>query len=351
MNESDRGYSNLRKSDSTVEAYGGASALEHEVLERRLLTRLTLRQLSMFAAVYEQRNIVRASRQLSLTQSTISKAIAAIEANLDFKLFVRSPRGVSPTPFGEVLFRYAKAILSEFHAAANELARVGGGETGRVLVGVTPASTAVLARAISSFKADHPSVVVRVVQATDEALLEMLRVGELDFAFGRVYAEYRRGGLERQALFDDPLRIIARRGHPLAKRRALKLVDVAGFPWVLPQPDAYIRAYIDRAFIEDDLDPPANTVETVSINLTRSMLLSTDSLTASPIDTYGHEIDTRALVVLPVDLGVELNPIGLTQRANDPLQPPASLLAEQVIASARAFESGLEAKRRRKSAR
>ena len=300
----------------------------------------------MFSAVYEQRNIVRASRQLSLTQSTISKAIAEIEANLDFKLFVRSPRGVTPTPYGDVLFRYTKSILGEFRAAASELARVGGGETGRVLIGVTPASTAVLARPISLFKANHPSVGVRVVQATDEALLEMLRVGDLDFTFGRLYTENRRGGLERQPLFDDPLRIVARSQHPLARRRRLALGDLTAFPWVLPQPDAYIRAYIDRAFVDANLDPPENVVETVSINLTRSMLLLTDSLTASPIDTYSHDIETRAVVALAVGLGIELNPIGLTRRADEPLQPPASLLADQVVSSALGFARELQTKNR-----
>ncbi|MCZ6894263.1 MAG: LysR family transcriptional regulator, partial [Gammaproteobacteria bacterium] len=49
-------------------------------LERRLISRLTVRQLAMFAATYEHRNIVKAAKFMSLHQSTLSKAVVEIEA-------------------------------------------------------------------------------------------------------------------------------------------------------------------------------------------------------------------------------------------------------------------------------
>jgi DNA-binding transcriptional LysR family regulator len=306
-------------------------------LERLLLTRLRLRQLSAFVAVYENRNIVKAAEQLSLSQSTVSKTIREIEVDLDLVLFIRSPRGVTPTPFADVLYRHMKSILGEFRSTANELAMVAGGERGQVCIGVTPASTALLARAVAAFKAAQPSVSVSVVQGTDDVLLSALRLGEIDFVFGRVYEDHRRGGLKREPLFEDPLRVILRSGHRLLKRRGLRLRDLHGEPWVLPHPKAYIRPIIDTAFAQEGLPPPPNVVETVSINLTRALMLDADMMTASPEDTYSRELGIGVLRGLPIDLDVDLNPIGVSLRANGSLSPPAERLLDKIRLAAKSF--------------
>lgn len=291
----------------------------------------------MFAATYEHRNIVKAAKFMSLHQSTLSKAVVKIEANLEMTLFKRSSRGVSPTPFGDVLYHHAKVILNEFRYAANDLARVGNADTGRIIVGVVPASTSILATSIARFKRDRPGVTVTVEQGTDDHLLAKLRVGELDFVFGRLYDENRLEGLTQEALFDDPLRVVARSDHPLARKRRIALAALVERPWVLPHPGAFIRARIDQAFVDNGLEPPTDVVETVSINLTRSLLLNSDMMTVSPLDTYGHDLSSGHLAPLPVDFSIELSPIGISVRSDSPLQQPAATLVDDLKSAAREF--------------
>lgn len=64
-------------------ATAARKASNYHMLERTLLNRVRLRQLSAFVEVYEQRNILKAAKQLGLTQSTVSKSMSEMESNLE----------------------------------------------------------------------------------------------------------------------------------------------------------------------------------------------------------------------------------------------------------------------------
>ncbi len=305
--------------------------LEHSGLERILLTRVRLRQLSAFALIYELRNILKASKQLSLSQSTVSKSLRELEVALGQPLFTRSPRGVMPTPAGDALYRHTKIILNEFRHAADDLGRVDSGDSGQIVIGVVPPAMSVLSSALAAFKQARSKVSVRVLYGPDEELMSALSVGELDFVFGRLYDENRRTGLVHEAVYDDPSCIIVRNDHPVVKRRNLKLADLIDYPWILPPPTAYIRRYHDLAFINQGLNQPANIVETISMNVYRSLLLTLPNVVAILSDhALEHEIKSGLLKILPIEVATQLNPVGITTRANAMLNPPAAAFRETI---------------------
>lgn len=74
------------------------------------------RQLSAFICVFEERNITRASEQLSLTQPALSATIKALEEELGTQLFIRKPRGVDVTEDARVLYPHARRMIDEMSA-------------------------------------------------------------------------------------------------------------------------------------------------------------------------------------------------------------------------------------------
>ncbi|MBB1200500.1 LysR family transcriptional regulator [Enterobacteriaceae bacterium 89] len=74
------------------------------------------RQLSAFICVFEERNITRASEQLSLTQPALSATIKALEEELGTLLFVRKPRGVDVTEDARALYPHARRMIDEMTA-------------------------------------------------------------------------------------------------------------------------------------------------------------------------------------------------------------------------------------------
>ena len=80
---------------------------------------MDLKDLKYFVAVYEAKNIMRASISLATVQSNASIRISRLEESLEAILFVRHRRGVTPTKKGDLLYGYAKDVLGKIGEAAH----------------------------------------------------------------------------------------------------------------------------------------------------------------------------------------------------------------------------------------
>src|ERR1700719_284434 len=104
-------------------------------LERWIARKFRLRHVELIAELYECRSILKASRRLTLTQPTLTKALQDVEATLGLQLFERTNRGLAPTPYGEIFARHAKIVLAQLRHAAEELESLRVGYSGKVTVG------------------------------------------------------------------------------------------------------------------------------------------------------------------------------------------------------------------------
>ena len=76
-----------------------------------------------FLAVLEEGSLSGAARRLGLTQPTLGRHIESIEAALGQSLFVRSQRGLTPTPAAETLRPYAEALQANAEALVRAASR------------------------------------------------------------------------------------------------------------------------------------------------------------------------------------------------------------------------------------
>lgn len=72
---------------------------------------MELEQIKIFCAAAEAGSFSRAARQLYISHSTVSRAMAELEASLGAELFLRGCRGVRLTAAGERLFSGGRALL------------------------------------------------------------------------------------------------------------------------------------------------------------------------------------------------------------------------------------------------
>lgn len=112
--------------------------------------------LRLFVAVCEERNIARAAAREALVASAVSKRIAAAEAAVGTPLLVRGRRGIAPTAAGEALLRQAREILGQLERLEAELSSFASGVQGSVRV---MASVSALASALP-YRRDHLVVAV-----------------------------------------------------------------------------------------------------------------------------------------------------------------------------------------------
>lgn len=74
---------------------------------------MELRTLRYFIAVYEELSFTGAARRCFVAQPSISAAIQQLESELDHPLFIRHPKGVTPTRAGTNLYPYAHKMLAD----------------------------------------------------------------------------------------------------------------------------------------------------------------------------------------------------------------------------------------------
>lgn len=294
-----------------------------------LTTHLTLRHLRMVVAIVEEGNLVRAAKRLNMTQSAVTKALQEIEALTRAHLFDRTNRGVIPTLFGTTLVDHARLVLAQLLHAEEHLADLRDGRGGRVAIGTLLAASAeLLPRAIAQLRKERPKLVVKVVEGMDDVLIPALKGGELDLVIGRLSERRETLSLRQEVLTQDFACVVARRDHPLTRRKTISLAELTKWEWILPPPETNMRRQIDITFMEDGIDPPVHAVDSVSLLTNRQLLLTADYLGVFPAQVARQEAALGGIVILPVTLRATAGLIGITTRADMRLSPAAEVFLQ-----------------------
>jgi len=181
-----------------------------------------------------------AAESLSFTQSAVSQQIATLERETGMPLVERNARGVRLTDAGLALVEHADGILARLAAAEDELETIAGLRGGRLrLASFATAGATLMPLAIATFSREHPGVELSLSETEPDDAIRMLKGGELDVALTFEYStlpasfyEQDREDIDLTPLIEDPMYIALPPDHPLARRRKLKLADLAAEAWV-----------------------------------------------------------------------------------------------------------------------
>jgi DNA-binding transcriptional LysR family regulator len=193
---------------------------------------MELRHLRYFIAVGEEENVSRAALKLHVSQPALSRQVRDLEDELGFLLLQRSAKSVRLTEAGHVFLTEARAVLQRAEDAVKAARAIATGARGELHVGYAPSLTArFLPRTLRAFQAESPGVRVRLHDLSTEEMLAGLREGTLQMAFVvRLPAMLR--GLRFEELARDSLCLAVAPKHPLARRRTVKLAEIAREPLV-----------------------------------------------------------------------------------------------------------------------
>lgn len=162
---------------------------------------ITLRQLTYFKALAEQRNFGRAADMVHVSQPALSVQIRELEKTLGATLVERQARDVVLTPFGRRILAHAERVLAATRAL-EDAARWRAGLAGQLRLGLIPTiAPYLLPTALEALRSRDISLDVQVQEAKTERLLADLRAGSLDAAV--IALPSGEEGLIEQPLFED----------------------------------------------------------------------------------------------------------------------------------------------------
>lgn len=285
----------------------------------RLSNRLKHRHLALLADIARHGTLTRVAAATGISQPAVTKALAELEDIFGGPLFLRSGRGLAPTPLGNLALVRARHMQSDLDLWAREVQALHAGHSAHLNVGVVPyVSSALLTAAISRLH-QRFGVTLTLHRATTDHLVPMLRRHELDCIISRATSTVALDDLMHKVLYRQRPRLIAH--SRLAQRLARRQPDwaaVAAMDWVLPASNTPTRQLIVEHFIRAGLRPPAPVLEAYSTDVIEGMLTTNETLISVVPEDIARELCQRGKLGMPPwDFGWELPPINLIRRKRD----------------------------------
>jgi DNA-binding transcriptional LysR family regulator len=142
---------------------------------------MELKYIEIFCTVVELKSFSKAAQALHLTQPTISVHIKALEDEFSTKLLDRLGRTILPTQDGEILYRYAKEIVTLKENARRAMERVTGTVSGKLIIGAsTIPGEYILPQLLAKFKQACPGVFPTLRIGDSNGIYESVLRGTVD---------------------------------------------------------------------------------------------------------------------------------------------------------------------------
>ena len=200
--------------------------------------------LRYFVAVARAGSIRKASEELHVASSAVSRQIQKIEDELGTPLFERLPNGLRLTQAGKATLRHPKATLHDFELLTGELGALKGKKTGLVSIAALDSLLVrFLPDQIKEFHELHPAVNFRVHSGVQSRIATMVAEGEIDIGitFNLPHPD------DTRFIADIPMPLMAMvsADHPLARRPSVSLSECAQYNLLLQVDTEPLRSMIE----------------------------------------------------------------------------------------------------------
>ncbi len=211
---------------------------------------MDLWQLKIFCKVVELKSFSKAGEAVFLSQPTVSSHIKDLEEHLCTPLVDRLARSVVPTKAGELLYGYARRLITLRDEAEAAMAAYLGQKRGKLILGgSTIPGTYLLPRLIGRFVQEYPDVQVSLSVGDTAEIMEKITEGEIEI--GIVGAQDRGFPLLQQIpLVQDELFVVVPKDHRWARRQSITVAELLEEPFIARELGSGTLRAIERVLRE-----------------------------------------------------------------------------------------------------
>lgn len=259
---------------------------------------ITLKQLQIFEAVASRQSYTEAARQLFLTQPAVSMQVKQLEEQAGLPLFDRLGKQVALTHAGEELLHYARNIQQQLDEAGQVLEEMKGLKRGRLHLSMASTANYFAPQLLAAFHQQYPDAKVQLDVTNRSGLIEAVRNNATDMAImGRPPQ-----GLDLVGIpfMENPLVIIAPPSHPLARRKMIRLRELADEPFIVREGESGTRIATERFFAEHGIQLVTG-MEMNRSEAVKQAVMAELGLGIVSLHTINMELALKHLVVLKVE--------------------------------------------------
>jgi DNA-binding transcriptional LysR family regulator len=243
-----------------------------------------LAPLRAFLIIMEEGSLNRAAIRLRISQSTLSRQMQALEADIGGALLERTTTGVRPTDAGHALASSLPRVLAGYDATIAEARRLARGQRDLIRVGyLGSAAQMFLDPALSVMRRSHPEVKVKLLDLSPGEQIAALRNGEIDLALIGQEGALVSTEFYTQKLTTLPLVAVMPADHSLASKKQISLKELRDERFIssteedLPGHDRWITQLCRRAGFK-----PKFVQEAVSVSNMFTLIVSEGAVALVP---------------------------------------------------------------------
>ncbi|MDE1952807.1 MAG: LysR family transcriptional regulator [Betaproteobacteria bacterium] len=205
--------------------------------------RLTLRQLDVMVAIARSGSTTEAGKQLALSQSAVSAALAELESQLGTRVFDRVGKRVVLNDCGRLLLPRALALLDQVREVETLFAD--GAAALRVSASTTIGNY-LMPVVLGAYQRRWPLAQIQLEVCNTQDVIQAVADYAVDVGF--IEGACHHDELEIHPWVSDELAVVAAPGHPLAQG-PVRLDKLATARWILREPGSGTRETVEALLL------------------------------------------------------------------------------------------------------
>lgn len=208
-----------------------------------MVTKLDLYK--VFCQVAKSKSFSRAAKELYMTQPAVSQAIMQLEGELDIRLFNRTPKGVSLTNEGSILFEYINSAINLINVGEEKILEFKDLTVGELKIGVGDTiSKYFLLTYLEDFHNRYPNLKFKITNGTTLELCNLIKSGEINIAICNL------------PIYDPSLEVrpckeikdifVCGEKYKNLSKEKISLGEIVNYPLIFLEPNSNSRKYVEK---------------------------------------------------------------------------------------------------------
>jgi len=259
---------------------------------------MELRQLEYFCAVSSLENFTKAAHFLHVSQPSVTKAIQALEAELNLLLFDRSQKHIALTEAGQIFLLHAKKILQDVQTAQFSMEKFKSPNGGVLKFGMPPmVESYIFPNFFLRFQAEYPNIVLDLQECSDSLTVnEKLESDLLDF--GIIFLKPETELKNTLKLLDGEFYLCLPMNHRLGQSEKIFFGDLKNEKFIL-QPTRTVQHFITMKLATDAGFAPDILLNTSQLKTIKELVSGGVAVSLLPKFVLTDEQNFKALPIEP----------------------------------------------------